>query len=563
MIFLAVEELLKKQLGVTSVELSVPKNSEYGDVAFPCFSLAKEQKKSPVAIAEEFAKKLKPSGLVKEITAIAGFVNFKIDRQALAKQLLPKIDETFGSSKDGKKKRVVVEFSSPNIAKPFSIGHLRSTVIGRSLANLYVSQGWSVTRLNHPGDWGTQFGKLIVGFKKWGDEKKLEADPIKHLLDVYVAFHKELEIHPELEEQARAAFAELELGKKEYVALWKQFRDLSLREFKKIYVLLDVSFDEEHGESFYTDKMSAVLALAKKKNVSEMSDGALIIPLEGMPPVLLLKSNGSSTYHTRDMASAVYRINKLKAEKLVYVVGQEQILHFKQVFSALSKLGYDSSTMCHVPFGLYQFSEGKMSTRKGNVIFLEDILSQAQELVLKTIKEKNPGLSDKETVARIVGLGAVVFGDLQNDRIKEILFDWDRLLDFQGDAGPYVQYTYARLKSVLRKAGVGKVDGGELIVEKKKKGAVDVSKLYQPSEERLVLDLESYPRVLKSALATHHPHLVAQYLLKLCRTANEFYHSCSIIGSDEEKERLLLVGKTALLIKSALGILGIGVVEEM
>ena len=551
MIFQSVETLVKEQLGLKEFQLQKPKAEEHGEVSLPCFSYAKEYKKSPQQIAEDFAKNIKPEGLVKSVSAIGGFLNFHINKQELAKLLLPKIDTKYGTTKDGKKRKVVVEYSSPNIAKPFSVGHLRSTVIGGSIARLYESQGWNVIRMNHLGDWGTQFGKLIVAYKKWGDEKKLEKEPIKHLLEIYVAFHTEAEQHPEIEEEARQAFADLEQGNKEYTKIWKQFIQLSLKEFKKIYKQLNVTFDYEYGESYYTDKMPAVIELAKKKGITEQNQGALIIPLEGIPPVLLLKTNGSTTYHTRDMASAIYRIDKLKAEKLVYVVGQEQILHFKQVFSALGKIGYDTKEMSHVPFGLFQFKEGKMSTRKGNVIFLEEVLEEAKERVLALIKEKNPELENKEKIAQTIGIGAIIFGDLQNDRIKEILFDWDRIIDLQGDTGPYIHYTYARIRSIMRKAG------------DTKKKRIDTKKLVHSTEEKLITLLEKYPTEIKNALAEHHPHIIAQYLLKLSRAYNEHYHECKVIGTEEEQERLTLGNAVAIVIKNAMGLLGIDMVEEM
>ncbi|MBI4140013.1 arginine--tRNA ligase [Candidatus Woesearchaeota archaeon] len=551
MIFEAVNKLVREQLGLKDFQLQTPKAIEHGDVSLPCFSFSKEFKKSPHVIAEEFAKNVTPRGLVKSVSAIAGFLNFHINKQELAKLLLPVIDDKYGRNNAGKKRIVVVEYSSPNIAKPFGVGHLRSTVIGASIAKLYEFHGWKVIRMNHLGDWGTQFGKLIVAFKRWGVEKRLNEEPIKHLLEIYVAFHTEAEQHPEIEEDARQAFAELERGNKEYKKLWKKFVNLSIKEFKKIYAQLNVNFDYEYGESFYSDKMQAVIDLAESKSVSERNDGALIIPLEGMPPVLLLKSNSSTTYHTRDMASAIYRIEKLKSERLVYVVGQEQILHFNQVFGALGKLGYDTSDMHHIPFGLFHFKDGKMSTRKGNVIFLEEILEEAKERVLALIKEKNPSLKNKEDVAKKVGIGSIIFGDLQNDRIKEIVFDWDRIIDLQGDTGPYIHYTYARIMSILRKS------------KNSKKRNMDYSKLLHPVEEKIISLLEQYPSVIGSALDEHHPHIVAQYLLKLCRSFNEFYHDCKVMGSPEEVERLMLICSVGKVIKSGLDLLGIETVEEM
>ncbi len=551
MIFEAVEKLVREHLKINDFQLQSPKAVEHGEVSLPCFSYAREFRKSPQLIAEEFAKMVRPEGLVKRAVALDGFLNFYIDKQELARLLLPKIDDKYGRTSDGRNRRVVVEYSSPNIAKPFSVGHLRSTVIGASIAKLYESHGWNVVRMNHLGDWGTQFGKLIVAFKRWGDKKSLNKEPIKHLLEVYVAFHAEAVKHPEIEDDARIAFVELEKGNKEYKKLWSLFVKLSLKEFKKIYEQLNVSFDYEYGESFYSDKMRSVINLAESMGVSERNDGALIIPLEGMPPVLLLKSNSSTSYHTRDIASAIYRLEKLRADRLVYVVGQEQILHFKQLFGALGKLGYDNSQMHHVPFGLFHFKDGKMSTRKGNVIFLEEILEEARERVLALIKEKNPSLKNKVDVAKNVGVGSIIFGDLQNDRIKEIVFDWDKIIDLQGDTGPYIHYTYARIMSILRKSG------------RSKKVKCDYSKLSRPVEERIITLLEHFPSITKSALAEHHPHIVAQYLLRLCRSFNEFYHDCKVIGSPEEAERLVLVDSVGKVINSGLGLLCIETVDEL
>lgn len=553
--------LLKKDV-TGEIVLEVPPDNNMGDFAFPCFQLSKQFKKAPNIIAQELAKKIKPESFLAKVEVKGAYINFFINKTLLAQKVLKEIYEQkdkYGSSNEGNKKVIIDEFSSPNIAKPFHIGHLRSTILGNSLYKMFTFFNYKVIRINHLGDWGTQFGKLIVAYLKWKDDAYFKKDPINYLLEIYVKFHNEAKIHPEIDDQAREWFKKLEDGDKEALKLWAKFRHVSIDEFKRIYELLDVDFDSWDGESFYNDKMDSSIAQVEKNNLAIMDEGALVVKLDkfGMPAVLLKKSDEASTYHTRDLAAALYRLKTYCPQKILYVVGSPQKLHFEQLFKLLELIGIDKSKFVHVDFGQYRLEEGKMSTRAGKVIFMEDVLNKTIELAQKTINEKNPKLKNKKEVAKMVGLGAVFFSDLVNDRIKDIVFDWDKMLDFEGDTSPYLQYTHARACSVLRKAKEKKL-GASTIIE--------YALLCSDVEKRLITLLSVFQEKIRESLQVYKPHILAQYLLLLARTFNEFYHSCPVITAQKNdliEARLLLTSDSAQVIKNGLSLLGIDSPEEM
>lgn len=548
--------LLKKAVK-TEVRLEQPPDPALGDFAFPCFQLAREWRKSPHTIAEEIAAKIPRPQFIEKIVATGGYVNFFVRKQMLASSVLTDIAKQknkYGSSNEGRGKTVVVEYSSPNIAKPFSIGHLRSTVIGNSIYLLHNFAGYKTVRINHLGDWGTQFGKLMVAYTKWGKGKK---PTIEYLLQLYIKFHNEAEKKPELEDEARQWFKKLEDSDKKAVALWKKFRDISLAEFKRIYKLLNVDFDYWQGESFYNKMLDAAVKEVDKKPGTEYSEGALIVNLEPLPPVILRKTDEASTYATRDIAAALYRVKTFKPGRILYVVGSEQKLHFQQIFAVLQKMGYEASVFQHVNFGLYRIEGEKMGTRKGKVVFIEDVIRKAMALVKKAIAEKNPKLKNKDKVAVNVAIGALIFADLANDRIRDIDFDWSRILDFEGDTGPYVQYTHARAASIIQKAAKKKM---------KVKTAVDADKLVEDVEKRLLTMLSQFTATVASARQQLKPHILAQYLLALCRCFNEFYHKCPVMQEEEKvkaEARLLLVECSRQVIQNGLSLLGIKSPGEM
>ncbi len=557
-----VAELLAVPTGLSQAEVSnlleVPPQPEMGDFAFPCFRLAQKFRKSPAAIATDLMGKLQDNALFERVSSDGPYLNLVIARSLLATEILTEIQqekENFGSSDQGKGKTVVIDFSSPNIAKPFSVGHLRSTVIGHSLYRLYSALGYKVVGINHLGDWGTQFGKLITAFKKWGQTEELQYDPIGHFFHLYVRFHAEAEKNPQLEEEGRFWFRELEKGNEEALLLWQEFRELSLREFKRIYDFLGIEFDSYQGESFYNERLAETVAEVKSTGITRESEGALIVDLGAdMPPCLLQKTDGATLYATRDISAALYRYEKYKFAHLLYVVGSDQILHFKQLFKVLQLMGQDWASLCqHVPFGMVRFQEGKMSTRKGRVILLEEVLNKAVELAQEIIQEKNPTLENKEKVARQVGIGAVIFGDLTNDRSKDILFDWKKILDFSGETAPYIQYSHARICSILRQ-------------EPLPTGAIIKGELYAATEEKvLLLTLGRFPAAVAKAAEVNKPSVLARYLLALARDFNHFYHNCPVLKVAGEKRlaRLLLIDAVRLVLKKGLFLLGIEAPEEM
>ncbi|MEW5896240.1 MAG: arginine--tRNA ligase [Nanoarchaeota archaeon] len=558
---LAKETKIKKEEAAALI--TIPPNAKMGDYAFPCFKLGKNAPEE----AEKLKEKIKLSEIklpefIFKIEANGPYLNFFIKPSVIAKEILQEIyrqQKHYGRQDLGKGKKIIVEFSSPNIAKPFGIGHLRSTVIGNCLYKIYSFLGYKTIGVNHLGDWGTQFGKLIVAYKKWGEEKELETGSIKYLLKLYVKFHQEAEKDDSLNEEARTAFKKLEDGDKEAVALWEIFRELSLEEFKRIYHLLDVEFDSYHGEAFYNNVLNKTTEDLQKKVKTETSEGALVVNLEkyNLPPLILRKSDGASTYQTRDIAAAFYRLQKYRPEKIIYVVGSEQKLHFQQLFKVLELAGVDKSKLVHVDFGLFHFPEGKMSTRKGNVIFLEEVLDKAISLAEKIIEEKNPELGNKKERAKTVGIGAVIFSDLSNDRIRNIDFDWNKMLSFEGETGPYLQYTHARACSILRKAH----NEHNLSVSPH----VNYETFNLAEEIAVVKQLYAFPEIIVQTALTYKPHLLAHYLISLAQSFNEFYHKCPVISGQKQimKARLLLVDCVRQVLENGLNLLGIKAPEEM
>lgn len=538
--------------------IEIPPKKEMGDYAFPCFQLAKTFRKAPNLIAEELKEKINKEGFEKIVT-VGPYVNFFVDKTVLIKDVLEKVlseKEKYGSSKVGEGKNIVVEYSSPNIAKPFHIGHLFTTAIGNALYKILSFEGYNCIGINHLGDWGTQFGKLISAYRRWVDEEALEKDAIGELLRIYVKFHEEAEKDPELEKEARLNFKNLEDGSEEETELWNRFKDLSLKEFNKVYDMLGIKFDSLAGESFYSDKMDAVVQEIDDKGLLVDSNGAKVVMLDeyNIPPCMIKKSDGATIYATRDLAAAIYRKKTYDFHKCIYVVGTPQALHFKQVFTTLKLMGHDWADDCkHVGFGLVKLANKKLSTRNGDVVFLEDLLHQSVEETLKIINEKNPNLKNKEDTAKKLGIGAVVFTYLKNNRERDIVFDWKEILSFDGETGPYVEYSYARGKSVLRKAG-------ELT------GEVDYSKLESKEEFELAKLLGGFNDAIMNAINKLEPAMVTRYVIEVAKAFNKFYNAHGILNAEDNDVKLArvkLVEATCQVIKNALNLLGIDVVEEM
>jgi len=541
--------------------LEIPPEAELGEYAFPCFVLARQMKKAPPEIARELASRITPTALLEKAHPVGPYLNFHIRRSGLIRGLLPAILEGRGTERaaqEGRGKTVVIDFSAPNIAKPFGVGHLRSTVIGHALYRIYQELGYQAVGINHLGDWGTQFGKLIVAFRRWGENERLQEDPVQYLYHLYVRFHQEAAGDEALEEEARQWFLSLEKDHPEALALWERFRQLSLQEFKRIYAYLGIEFDQYQGESFYNTMLEQTLQLAREKGLAKESQGALVADLEphGLPPCLLQKKDGATLYITRDLAAAIYRQQQYRFDKLLYVVGAEQTLHFRQLFKMLELMDFAWAKNCvHVPFGLIHFKDGRMSTRQGKVIFLEDVIQRAVELAQRIIEEKNPGLQEKEKAARMVGLGAVIFGDLVNDRVKDIEFDWDKVLDFSGETAPYIQYSHARICSILRKVSRGAAP----------EQAAELGLLTAPEEEQLVLTLARFEEQIMRAAADYRPSYLAHYLVNLARDFNRFYHSCPVLTAEENimEARLVLIDAVRVTLAHGLELLGIEAPEKM
>ncbi|WP_027098145.1 arginine--tRNA ligase [Clostridium paraputrificum] len=557
-----IAELIKEHvdLDLDKIEglIEVPPRPEMGDYAFPCFQLAKVMRKAPNMISGELAENINKDGFEK-VEQLGPYVNFFVDKGVFSKNTIEKVLEegdNYGASNIGEGKNVCVEYSSPNIAKPFHVGHLFTTAIGNALYKMYKKEGYNAIGINHLGDWGTQFGKLISAYHRWVDEEALEADPIKELLRIYVKFHDEAEKDPSLEDEGRAYFKALENGDPEAEALWKRFRDLSLKEFERVYDILGVNFDSYNGEAFYNDKMEVVVNELKEKKLLVESNGAQVVMLEdyNMPPCIVLKADGASIYATRDLAAAMYRKKTYDFYKSIYVVGTPQALHFKQVFKVLELAGHEWANDCvHVGFGLVKFADRKLSTRKGEVVLLDDLIRESVEKTLEVINEKNPELENKEEVAKKIGVGAVIFTYLKNSREKDIVFDWKEILSFDGETGPYVQYAYARAKSILRRAeGISK--------------EVEYSKLSSKEEFELIKTLDNFKNQILLALDKLEPSIVTRYTIEVAKAFNKFYNAHSILNLEDEvlkATRLKLVEASAQVIKNGLDLLGIDVVEKM
>jgi len=539
--------------------LEVPKIYEHGHLAIPLYSLAKDQKKNPIQWAAEVSELLKNQiETVESIQPVQGFVNFKFNIEAIKEATFGsfKTSGQVGHSQRQSGKKVVIDFSSPNIAKPMHIGHLRGTVIGQALRNLAESQGLQVIAVNHIGDWGSQFGKLAWAIENWAKETNFDEEPMQKLLELYVRFHNEAAQNPELETKGAETFKRLEQGDERILQIWKKIIDISFKDYNKIYKMLGTRHDIVLGESFYNDKMEAVIQLLEEKKLLQESEGAQVVffeEKENMPPCLIKKSDGASIYATRDLAAAIYRHDVQKADSVLYVVGQEQSLHFKQVFRVLELLGFSwVKNYHHISFGLYKFKDGKMSTREGRVILFEDVIKKAIEMVRQLISEKNPSLENKEKVAEQVAIGAVTFHDLLNDRTKNVDFEWDRILSFDGDSGPYIQYTVVRCRSLIKKYD-------------QKISLENVQGLDSFEEQRLMFSLLQYEDVLRKSYDAYKPNILAQYLLDVCGHFSSFYHKHRILGDDGQVQssRLALVLATERIITGGLQILNVPTPDAM
>ncbi|MBD7967309.1 arginine--tRNA ligase [Paenibacillus gallinarum] len=541
--------------------LEQPPQPEMGDVAFPCFLLAKSLKKSPAIIAAELAASIQESG----ITAVATgpYVNFFFQRSTAAEAIFAQLSQPgFGKLSIGEGKKVVIDMSSPNIAKPFGVGHLRSTVIGAALYRMYEIAGYSVENVNHLGDWGTQFGKQIAAYKRWGDDAKLAKEPIKESLNLYVKFHDEEEDDQTLSQEAREWFRKLEQGDEEATRLWNYFVKISMQEFDRMYKRLGVDFDHVLGESFYIDKTAGIVTKLQESGLLIESDEALVVPLEeeGMPPCLIIKQDGTTIYPTRDLATAFYRREVMGADEILYVVGAEQKLHFQQVFAVLRKLGESWAEDCiHVPFGLMKFEGRKMSTRRGKVVFLEEVLDEAVQRAHKIINLKNPNLPNAEEVAEQVGIGAIVFGDLKNHRLNEVDFSLEEALSFEGETGPYVQYAYARIQSLLTKAQ-------EILPQGNARSYIALDKIsISDAAWHLLKHLSRYPEYLEKAIRLKEPSVLARYVIDTAQLFNRLYHQERILdGEPQELEYKLYIAQvTGERIHQILTLLGVKTPERM
>lgn len=536
--------------------IEVPADSNHGDYAFPCFRLAKELKKSPVIIANEIKEKIVINEqIIEKIEIIGGYLNFYINKQVLVKTVLEEIEskkQNFGNSTIGNGKNIVIDYSAPNIAKPFHIGHLRSTVIGGALYNIYKFLGYNVIGINHLGDYGTQFGKLIEGYKRWGTEYKIDEDPINELTKIYIRINNLCKEDEEVLNLCRDNFKKLEEQDAYCVEIWEKFRNLSLKEFQKVYDMLGSKFDSWNGEAFYSDKMGEIIEKLNESGNLVESEGARVVNLgEDNPPCIIEKSNGSTTYATRDLAAIVYRARNYDFDRAIYVTSYEQILHFKQVFEVAKLLGLDekyTNGLIHVPFGMILLKDGKMSTREGKVIKLEDLLNEAISRAAKVIEEKNPNLDGKEEVAKKVGIGAVIFNDLSNGRIKDEVFDWDQILNFNGETGPYVQYIYVRTKSVIEKAGyVPKIKD------------VDFSVLSDEESINTLKLLYSFNDILNQVVEKNEPSILSRFLIDLGQSFSSFYNEHHIIDENKNVQdaRLALTNACGITLKIGANLLGI------
>ncbi|MGX7106438.1 arginine--tRNA ligase [Hutsoniella sourekii] len=536
--------------------IEVPKNPEHGDLAFPVFTLAKVFRKAPQQIAQDLVQEMDQSNF-HQVEAMGPYINVSLKRAPVGQGVVSAILQAgsdYGQLDLGQGETLVIDFSSPNIAKPMSMGHLRSTVIGNAISHLAAKVNYQPVRINHLGDWGTQFGKLIVAYKKWGDEETVRANPVTELVKLYVEFHERVEDDPSLEDEGRAAFKALEEGDPEMLELWEWFKEESLKEFQKVYDMLGISFDSYNGEAFYNDKMQPVIDELEEKGLTEENDGATIVDLgqEDLPPALIKKSDGATLYLTRDLAAVKYRKATYDFAKCVYVVGNEQRVHFQQLKLVLKLMGYDwADDIIHVAFGLITKDGKKLSTRKGKIVLLEEVLNEAVSLAYKQIEEKNPSLANKEEVAHQVGVGAVIFHDLKNDRMNSFDFNLEEIVQFEGETGPYVQYTYARSKSILRKYGQEVTSDLSFNLEDD----------YSWEIIKLLLD---YSRMVQRAIERFEPSVIAKYVVDLAQAFNKYYAHVRILDQDDQLEsRIALIQAMTIVIKDALALLGVQAPEEM
>ena len=562
-----IAEKLEKIVNIDKKELlnyiEVPKDNKNGDYSFPCFKLAKELKKAPQVIAEEIKEKIDLVGTgMEKVEVIGGFLNFFISKSEFTQEVLNEITskEEYGRAKIGEGRNIVVDYSAPNIAKPFHIGHLRSTVIGGALSNIYKFLGYNVTGVNHIGDYGTQFGKLIEGYKLWGDEYDIDSDPINELTKIYVRINNLCKEDEKVLEACRNNFKLLEDGDEYCTKLWERFKNVSLKEFQRVYDLLGSKFESWNGEAFYSDKMQEVVELLEKAGKLTDSQGAKIVDLSDVgidTPCIIIKSNGSTTYATRDLAAILYRARTYDFEKALYVTSYEQILHFKQVFATAKYLGLDKKYidgLIHVPFGMVLLPEGKMSTREGKKIKIEDLLNEAIERAKAIIEQKNPDLDNKEETAKKVGVGAIIFNDLSNNRVKDEIFDWDNILNFQGETGPYIQYTYVRIKSVLEKAG-----------EIPNANEINVEKLNDDYSQEVLKLIYNFQDILVAVTEKEEPSILSRYLIDLAKAYSSFYNENKIMVGDEELKnaRIILSYATAKVLKEGTKLLGMEMPDKM
>ena len=563
-----IAEMIAKVININEKEIKeyieIPKDSSMGDYSFPCFKLAKELRKAPVAIANDIKDNIQiDKNIIEKIDVVNGYLNIYLNKNLIVKTVLEEIDkekENYGKSNIGTGKNIVIDYSAPNIAKPFHIGHLRSTVIGAALYNIYKFLGYNVIGVNHLGDYGTQFGKLIEGYKLWGTEYDIEKDPINELTKIYIRINEACKEDETILENCRNNFKKLEDGDPYCLELWQKFRELSLKEFQKVYDLLGSKFDSWNGESFYSDKMPEVIETLSSKGKLTESQGAKIVDLEEQginTPCIIEKSNSSTTYATRDLAAIMYRARTYDFDKCIYVTSYEQVLHFKQVFEVAKFLGLDekyTNGLIHVPFGMVLLPTGKMSTREGNVIKLEDILNEAISRAKDIIEQKNPELDNKEEVAKKVGIGAVIFNDLSNNRIKDEVFDWDTMLNFQGETGPYIQYMYVRTNSILEKIGQ--------IPEVKD---IELEELTNDTCIDILKQIYSFNDIIMQAADKNEPSIISRYLIDLAQKFSSFYNDNKIIVDDEKQKnaRIYLTYIVGLILKSGAKLLGIETPNKM
>lgn len=538
--------------------LEIPPRADMGDYAFPCFQLAKSLHKAPPLIAADIAEKINKTDIIDKLEVKGAYLNFFLKKEMLVKTMVENASiPNFGTSTLGNGKTICIDYSSPNVAKNFHVGHLRTTIIGNSLYKIYSKLGYQVERINHLGDWGTQFGKLIVAYKAWGNKEAVEKDGVAELMRLYVKFHEEAEKDDSLNDQARDWFTQMEKGNEEALSIWQWFVDISLKEYKGTYALLGMEFDHYLGESFYRDKTADVVKRLQDANLLRESQGAQIVDLEeyNMAPCLIMKKDGSSIYATRDLAAIFYRKATWNFDKCLYVTGQEQKLHFAQVFKVVELLGNEwaKDSLVHIPYGLVSLEGAKLSTRSGNIIYAEDILLEAIDKVKQIILTKNPDLEDKDETAKMVGVGAIIFHDLYNQRIKDVSFKWDKVLNFDGETGPYVQYTYCRCASILR------------TVSYNENAAIDYNQLLDEEAISLLKEINRFPQVVLDAAEKYEPSVVARFAMDVAQAFSRFYNACRVNVEDESTRnaRVKLVSLTKTTLRDALDLLGIRCPEQM